>query len=106
MRTVWLGGRAFLETSGRSCRRIRLTSISRRALHVEDLTRLRWRGDVVAEHLDDLGCLLDQRRVAGRELALLEIEIVLKPDAHVAAEQHGLGHHRKLMKRNPEGELG
>src|SRR2546421_104240 len=105
MKKAWLWA-ALLGGVCRFRRRIRLTSISRRALHVEDLTRLRWRGDVVAEHLDDLGCLLDQRRVAGRELALLKIEVVLKPNAHVTAEQHGLGYHRKLVERNPECEPG
>ena len=52
----------------------------------------------------DLGGLLHQRRVAGRELALAEIDVVLQPDAHMAAEQHRLGHHGKLVERDAEGK--
>src|SRR5262245_17071123 len=67
-------------------------------LQPEELARLGGRSDDVAELLDDMRGLLDQRGVARRELALGEIEIVLEPDPHVAAQQHGLRHHRELMQ--------
>src|SRR5208283_2180234 len=51
--------------------------------------------------LDESAGALDELRIR-REHALLEIEIVLEPDAHVAAEQHGLRHHRQLHSTDPE----
>jgi hypothetical protein len=70
----------------------------------QNLPRLVRRRDVVAQHLDDLARLLDQRRVARRHLALLQIDVVLEPHARMAAEQYGLRHHGELMQRNAEGE--
>src|SRR3954452_4172346 len=72
----------------------------------QQLTRLRRRRDAAAEQFDHLYRLGDQRRIAGRELPALEIEIVLKPDADMSAEDHGLGRHWELVQRNPESEPG
>src|SRR5215510_8195777 len=58
------------------------------ALQPQNLPRLGRRRDVVAQDLDDVRRLLDECGIAGRELALREIEVVLKPDAHVPAKQH------------------
>src|SRR5436190_21518946 len=79
-------------------------SIPRVALHAKDVARLGWRGHGVAQDFDDVRGLLHQRGVARRELALLQIQVVLEPDAYVAAEQHGLRDHRELVQRNPERE--
>src|SRR4029077_4971221 len=86
-----------------------LPSIYLFCLHVtrrqaENLARFHWCRDLVAKDCDNLCRFLDQRRVAWRELALLQIDVVLKPDARMAAEQHGLRHHRELMQRNAEGK--
>src|SRR6185312_12740511 len=41
-----------------------------------------------------------------REFAFLEIDIVLHPDARMAAEPDSLRHHRELHERDAEGEPG
>src|SRR5262249_40431489 len=51
----------------------------------ENVSRLCWRGNAVAQDFDDGRGLLDQRGVARRKLALLEIQVVFEPDAHVPA---------------------
>src|SRR5207248_3746679 len=68
----------------------------------ENPSRLARRRHLIAENMDDVCRLLDQRRIAGRELTLLQIDIVLQSDARMAAEQHRLRHHRELMQRNAE----
>src|SRR5580693_6429048 len=70
----------------------------------ENLPRIVWRRDVVAQDFDDFCRLLDQRRVARRHLALFQIDVVLEPDPRMAAEQHGLRHHGELMQRDAEGK--
>ena len=47
----------------------------------EQLPRIGWRGDDVPKNFDDLSRLLDQRGIARRELALLQIDVVLETDA-------------------------
>src|SRR5712691_5004186 len=76
----------------------------RRRVQPEDLPRIGRRRHHVTEDLDDLRRLLHQRRIAWRELALFEIDVVLEPDPRMAAEQHGLRHHRELIERYAEGE--
>jgi hypothetical protein len=73
--------------------------LSRGRRQSENLPRVVRRCDVVAQHLDDPCRFLDQRRIARRHLAFLQIDVVLEPDARVAAEQHGLRHHGELMQR-------
>src|SRR5262244_1037930 len=68
---------------------------------VELLARLGRREGAAAEQLDDVDRLLDELSVRG-EHALLQEEIVLETDADVAAEQHGLGHHRHLHAADAE----
>src|SRR4051812_8774259 len=72
----------------------------------QDLARLIRCRDLIAQDLDNMCRLLHQRGVARCELALLEIKIVLEPDAHMPAEQHRLRHHRELVERDAEGEPG
>src|SRR5690349_21818898 len=52
----------------------------------EHLPRVRRCRNRAAEQFHDLHGLGDERRIAGRELATLQIEIVLKPHAHVSTE--------------------
>ena len=70
----------------------------------QNLPRIVRRRDVVAQDFDNPARLLDQRRIARRHLSFLQIDIVLEPDARVAAEQHGLRHHGELVQRNAEVE--
>src|SRR5262249_17968350 len=58
-----------------------------RRLQPEDFARIGGCGDHIAEDLDDLRRLLHQRRVAWRELALLQIDVVFQADPGMAAEQ-------------------
>src|SRR5215472_1422724 len=67
------------------------------------LARLRRRQAAGTHEADDLHGPLDQRAVA-RMHAAIEPDIVLEPDAHIAAQQHGLGHHGHLHA--PDAEAG
>src|SRR5262249_41746378 len=60
-----------------------------------------WTQRLGAEQLDDLDRLLDELAIGG-EHAPVEIEIVLEPDADVAAEQDSLRHHRHLHAADAE----
>src|SRR6516164_10554250 len=51
------------------------TSIVRRRSGTENLPRIGRTGDAVAQDLDDARRLLDQRRIAGRKLPFLQIEV-------------------------------
>src|SRR3984885_972782 len=81
-----------------------IAALSRGWMQSQNLPRVVRRRDVVAQNFDDPRRLLDQCRVARRHLALFQINIVLEPDARMAAEQHGLRHHGELVQRNAEGE--
>src|SRR5882724_1718436 len=67
----------------------------------ELLARLDRRQRTRAHELDDLDRLLDELAVGGED-ALLEKQVVLKPDADVAAEQDSLRHHRHLHAADAE----
>src|SRR5437763_5796840 len=61
------------------------------ALEAELLPRFVRRGDLIAQILDDAADLGDLLGIAFGELAWADIERVLEPDAHIAAEHRGRG---------------
>src|SRR5262249_25096402 len=67
----------------------------------EFLARLGRRQRPRAHELDDLDGLLHELAVGGED-ALLEEQVVLEPNAHVAAEQNCLRHHRHLHAADAE----
>src|SRR5205823_2332310 len=74
------------------------------AFEPERRTRFVRRGDLVAEILDDAADLGDLLGIAFGELARADIERVLKPDPHIAAEHRGRGAEIHLVP--PAGQHG
>src|SRR5205085_3113793 len=61
------------------------------------------RGDFMPEVFDDPGRLGDELRVVARELPRCDIQVVLEPHPHVAAEDRRDSNHRELLRPYPEG---
>ena len=71
----------------------------------QHLSRFGRRGDVITSRVSMiLAALSTSAALLGVSLPLLQIEIVLQPDPHVSAEQHGLRRNRELVQRNAECE--
>src|SRR5580658_11049691 len=65
------------------------------SMQLQPFAGLRRGGDARAHRLDDAPRLLDQLGIARVDTAT-EVQVVLEPDAHVAAEQHRLRRPRHL----------
>ena len=87
---------------------LRCAGPAHRGFEREDLAALVGGRDLGTHALDDGPRALDELRV-GRLDALGQVEVVLQPDPHVAAEQDRLGHprhlHRAERERRPHGVL-
>ena len=70
----------------------------------EHLTGLGRRGYFTIQFVRDASGSLNQLRIALRFLPPLEVHVVFKANADVAAEKNREGRHRKLMRPNPRRE--
>ena len=64
-------------------------AFSLRRAQSEDVSRFGGGGDRLANQREESNRLLDERRVAWRENALLEVEVAFEPHPSVAAKRRG-----------------